>query len=605
MNTLVIRITGASGQGIVSIGEILARAAKRSGRCVFGYREYMSLIKGGHGCYQLDIADHPVRSSATETDLLLALNHHGFTHDLAGVRPGGIVLHAQEGWTFSPEHAALIADRRLQVTEVPVRAILQAFGGKPILSNMVLTAVAWSVLGEDPDLLKEMVREQFAHKPQVLDVNMRSIDDGASYREEQCADLALALPPADPRWRDHLLLTGSQAMALGLLRAGMRAFFSYPMTPASPLLTVLADLQNETGIVVKQAEDEITAAQMMSGAMFMGTRAATATSGGGFDLMTETLSMNGIAENPALFILAQRPGPGTGLPTWTAQGDLQLALHSGHGEFARGIVAVSDAQDACTLMTDAFNVAEKFQTPVIVLTDKHIAEGIFTQEPFGDTAPDIRRGALVTDAAAAATLSATDRYDPAAADGVSPRWLPGTQAAVYAGQTDEHTADGSVDESAANARAQMEKRLRKVGAMKAALPEPVLFQVVSGEWLVVSDDEKDIDVLIVGWGSTKGAVLDALHEMANSQLPTAASHIAYLHYSWLWPLKTGRFERLAKTAKKIVLVEGNAQGQLGKLLRQETGIESTEKILKYDGRPFFRDELISRILSSSSPPHAS
>ncbi len=594
MSSVAVTITGAQGQGIDSVGGILARACKRSGRCVFAYREYMSLIKGGHSRYQIDIADRFIGSSVSQTDLLLTLNHHGFEHDLKHMRPGGIVLHDQEGWKFSSAQQAWIAERNLRVVAVPVHALLRDIGGTPLLRNVVLAAFAWSMFGEDRALLADMVKERYARKEDVLAANMRAIDAGIRAREEQVPDLTFALPPADARWKDRLLLSGSQAMGLGLVRAGMRAFFSYPMTPASPLLTVIADLQNETGILVKQAEDEITAAQMMSGAMFMGTRAATATSGGGFDLMTETLSMNAIAENPALFILAQRPGPGTGLPTWTAQGDLHMAIHCGHGEFARGVLAVSDANDAYSLMNDAFNTAETLQTPVIVLTDKHVAEGIFTQEPFAAAAPTLSRG-LVTDPAALASLQSADRYDPTAATGVSPRWLPGSHAATYAGQADEHRGDGSVEESADNAGAQMDKRLRKMKAMKAALPEPVLYEVVSRELRVVSDDVPEVDILIVGWGSSKGAILDALLDVTQDSGLNTQDSIGFLHYSWLWPLKTDRFERLAKQARKIVLIEGNAQGQLGRLLRQETGIEITEKILKYDGRPFFRDELAAAI----------
>ena len=594
MDRLSLKIVGASGQGIISVGEILARAFKRSGRCVFGYREYMSLIKGGHGSYQIDVSNRLIRGSEERVDVLISLNHHGFEKNVRDLKDGGLIIHDTDRWNFPPEDTAFLEERRIRVLYLPVGDILKRLQAKPILSNVVFSAFAWSALGGDIDLLKALVSEKFKRKKDLLDLNMRAIDEGVAYRKEHAADLEIPLPPSDPQWEKRLLLTGSNAMGLGLIHGGMRCFVSYPMTPASPLLSYVAEVQNETGVLVKQAEDEITAAQMMSGAMFAGTRAATATSGGGFDLMTETLSLNGIAENPAVFILAQRPGPGTGLPTWTAQGDLLLAVNAGHGEFARAVLAVSDAADAFTLMNNAFNAAEEFQTPVIILTDKHIAEGIFTQEPYPTVAPDIRRGKLVTDPVALRALKADDRYDPQAQDGISLRWLPGSEAAVYAGQGDEHRGDGSVDESGENALRQIEKRMKKLQAMRQRLPDPTLFMVRDGKAVPVKQNE-NVDLLLIGWGSTKGAVLDAMEEIARSSKPGAHSSVGYLHYTWLWPVKGERFEELQKRARKTALVEGNFQGQLGMLLRQETGIAIQDRILKFDGRPFFREELLSRI----------
>lgn len=399
-----------------------------------------------------------------------------------------------------------------------------------------------------------------------------------------------------------MLLTGSKAMGLGVVHAGVRLYTGYPMTPSSPLLTYIGDIQNETGMVVKQAEDEITAAQMMSGAMYMGTRAMTGTSGGGFDLMSETVSMNGIIENPSVFLLAQRPGPATGLPTWTGQGDLLLAVGTAHGEFARCVIAVSDAQDSFDLMPEVFNIAEEFQTAVIVMTDKQIAEALFTEPVFDQSKTTIRRGKLVTDSKELKKLKSTDRYDPNAKDGISPRWLPGAKAATYCAQGDEHNAEGSVDESASNAIAQMDKRMKKMAALKKVLPEPEVYEVVNGKWKVENNENEKFDLLIVGWGSTKGPVLDAIEKGTEGTEGKKLNklRIGYLHYTYLWPLKTERLEKLAAKAKKTVVIEGNFQSQLSMLLRQECGFEPTAKILKYDGRPFFTDELLADVQRLSS-----
>jgi 2-oxoglutarate ferredoxin oxidoreductase subunit alpha len=459
----------------------------------------------------------------------------------------------------------------------------------PIFGNVLITSVVWALLGRRPEDLHALVKEQFGHKgEELLKMNYACIDEGFAYKNEHAPTTRLALPEPDAQWADHLLITGSQAMGLGLLHGGCRMFVGYPMTPASPLLSFMANTQNESGIIIKQAEDEITAAQVMSGAMAMGTRAATGTSGGGFDLMTETVSLDAMIENPSVFVLAQRPGPATGLPTWTAQGDLLLAIGSAHGEFPRIVLSASDAQSCFDLAAEAFNLAEEYQTPLILMTDKQIAEALFTQKPFDQKKATLRRGNLVTKPAAFAKLQSADRYDPNAKDGVSPRWLPGSQAATYCMQGDEHSPDGSVDETATNAVAQMEKRMKKMEAIARAIPEPEV--LTNGQWTV---ENGQCDLLIVSWGSNKGVILDVL-KTAHSQLPPRT---AYLHYDYLWPLKTERLKELAKNAKQIVLIECNHDGQLGRLIRQETGIDISHKLLKYDGRPWFYDELLEKLQS--------
>lgn len=574
-----LKIVGASGQGIDSIGEVLAKALKRAGYCVFGYREYPSLIKGGHASYQLDISEEYIGSSETSVNIVIALNHHGLEHNLIDLKPGGIFIHSTDYWKFPEQHEKLIADRGLVLVNLPIERMLSTLKAKPILANVILSAFVWAMLEQDVDALKKMVGEKFAKKKDLLEMNMQSIDAGYGYQDEKIGKLRVAMPKADKRWKDHLLLTGSKAMGLGAAHAGVRLYAGYPMTPSSPLLTYIASIQNATGMVIKQAEDEITAAQIVSGAMFMGTRALTATSGGGFDLMSETLSLNAIIENPTVFVLAQRPGPATGLPTWTGQGDLLMAIHTAHGEFARCVMAVSSSDDSFSLMSEAFALAEEHQISVIVLTDKQIAEALYTQVPFDQKSATIRRGKLITDAKQLALLKATDRYDPSVKDGISKRWLPGSKAATYCAQGDEHSPDGTVDESAANAVAQIDKRMRKAETLKKALPDAELF------------GDQHPETVIVGWGSTKTVVLDALKSNALKD-----KRIGYLHYTYLWPLKTERFVELANGAKRVILVEGTHQGQLAMLLRQETGIGIDHKVLKYDGRPFFYDELVELLL---------
>ena len=575
MNRTSLKIVGAQGQGVNSVGEICAKGLKRGGYCVFGYREYMSLIKGGHSSYQLDVSNAILRSTETQVNILVTFNHHGLEKNALEVKPGGIILHQSPDWEFPKDVQKKLDSNGVRVLLLQSEDILKKLKAKPILGNVLITGAVWALLGQKKEQLQELVREQFGHKGEaVLRQNFACIDEGFAAVVSHPEIQPVALPEPDEGWTGHMLLSGSQAMGLGLIHAGCRVYCGYPMTPSSPLLTFIADMQNKTGMVIKQAEDEITAAQMMSGAMHMGTRAATGTSGGGFDLMTETVSLNAIIENPSVFILAQRPGPATGLPTWTAQGDLLLAIGSAHGEFARLVISVGDGEDAFHLMPEAFNFAEMFQTPVIVMTDKQIAEALYTQAPYDQTKAKVLRGNLVTDPKALAKLTPADRYDPHVKDGISQRWLPGAKAATYCAQGDEHDAAGTVSETAENAQAQMEKRLKKLEALKSRLPDPELFG---------SEDPK---TLFVGWGSTKGPVLDAIE---------GTKGVGYLHYTYMWPMKTERFESLAKKAKRVVLVEGNKMGQLGMIITQTCGYLWKEKILKYDGRPFFIDEL-SRLL---------
>jgi len=582
MTRLALKIVGAQGQGVNSVGEMCAKGLKRSGYCVFGYREYMSLIKGGHSSYQLDISADGVRSSAERVDIVVTFNHHGLEKNLRDLKKGGILLHQTPQWKFrNAEDQTFIAEQGIRVIEMPTEAILKKLKAKPILGNVLITSVVWSLLGQPQEQLHELVREQFGHKKDLLEMNFACIAEGFAACKVIAPGIALSLSTTDPQWKDRLLLTGSQAMGLGIIHAGCRVYVGYPMTPSSPLLTFIADMQNETKMAVKQAEDEITAAQMMVGAMHMGTRAITATSGGGFDLMTETLSLTGITETPAVFVLAQRPGPGTALPTWTAQGDLLLAVGSGHGEFARLVLAVSDAQDCFDLMPEAFNYAEEFQIPVIVLTDKQIAEALFTQPKFNQAVAKLRRGALVTSLKELASLQSSDRYDPSAPDGVSKRWVPGMQAAVFCAQGDEHSADGSVSEESENARSQMEKRLKKIEALKQALPEPLYI------------GPKNPETLLVSWGSNRGVILDVLESAEIKK-----QSIGYLHYQYLWPIKTQSFEMLSRTAKRTIFVECNHGGQLAELLKLSSGRDATQHILKFDGRPFFYEELRDRVLSA-------
>lgn len=582
-----LKLAGASGQGVNSAGPLLARGLKRTGYRVFGYREYPSLIQGGHSTYQLDVSPERVRSSQRQVDLLVALDHHGLEVNTEDLRQDGVLLHVTPQWTFPSEHRKFLDDHAVRVVPYPVQDVLARLRAKPVMANVLLCSIAWAMLGQDPQTLAALVSERFGRHRDLLELNLKCLDEGRQFVGTQLTDVSVALPEPDPAVTGQLLLTGSEAMGLGAVHGGVRLFASYPMTPTSPLSEFLTSCAQKTHIVVKQAEDEITAAQMVSGAMWMGARALTATAGVGFDLMTETISMNAMAENPFVVVLGQRPGPATGLPTWTAQTGLLPAVGAAHGEFTRCVLAVSNSEDSFDLMPQAFDLAEKYQIPVVVLTDKHIAEALFTQSAFDLDRAEVTRH-VVSDPSGLADLSASDRYNPNTRSGVSARWLPGARAATYCAQADEHNAAGAVEESSTNAAAQANKRMRKHQHLRAELPAPTLT-------LSRTEHQQDralsrIDLLLVGWGSTGEVVKDVL------QAPQLSGcRIGYLHYTYLWPLRTDELTALAQQAGRVVLVEQNHQGQLGRLIRMECGLSMSERILKFDGRPFFYDELLALV----------
>jgi len=432
----------------------------------------------------------------------------------------------------------------------------------------------WKILGLSLEVVNSRLIEQFQEKPALIDLNVKCLQIGYNFLDLTLTDL--------PDWlsdkniqnlnTENLLVDGNTALSLGAIHCGVRAYYAYPMSPASSILSFLAKTAHQTGIVVKQAEDEITAAQMALGSMHVGTRAFTATSGGGFDLMTETVSLAAMIETPMVVVVAQRPGPATGLPTWTAQADLNLAIYSSHGEFAKIVLACSDPASAYTAIQQAFNLAEKFQCPVIVLTEKTIAESKTTVANFLEKTIPIDRGLINLDEET--NLKPSDRY--ALTDtGVSKRWLPGQSRVIYLANGDEHQEDGSLDETERVAD-MIWKRVKKLKAIADNLPEPEIFGPEGGA-----------NISFVGWGSSKNVVLDVMN---NSRVK-----INYLHFTYLWPLKTNKLLDFFKKNKNVHLIEDNATGQLGQLITQQTGLNFIGKLLKWNGRPFYVEDVLDYV----------
>jgi 2-oxoglutarate ferredoxin oxidoreductase subunit alpha len=579
---LVIKIAGESGMGIESSGMIVMKALKNMGFFVYGEREFPSLIKGGNANIQINISSSKVRSLSHQIDIGVAVDREGLKDCLATLKEGGILIHGFDRWNKVIKDLPKIAEeKKLQIVQLPAREIAFENGGNIIMTNVVLLGYLWKTIGLPIESLKAQVALQFAKKPDILPVNYACSEGGFNFQPETILSENSTYKlydwldsDAHQKGKNRILIDGNSSIVLGAVQAGVRAYYGYPMSPSSSILTYIADIAKKYGILVKQVEDEITASQMVLGSMHAGTRSMTATSGGGYDLMTETVSLSGMIETPLVIVISQRPGPATGLPTWTGQADLNLAIYSSHGEFARCVIAVSDPESSGRLTQIAFNIAETYQIPVTILTEAATSMSYFTEEKEIFKQIPIERG-LVQDAEELATLEPKNRYQ-ITDSGISKRWIPGSSEAIYFANGDEHGESGELNEEADLAREMIAKRIRKGDELAKNLPEPEIF-----------GDPNGAEISLVGWGSTKRTALDALDIWKKQGVKAN-----YLHYEYLWPLKTEKFEEFYKQNKFVVLVEGNHEGQLGTLLEGKTGLKFHKKLLKWDGRPFYVEEIL-------------
>jgi 2-oxoglutarate ferredoxin oxidoreductase subunit alpha len=573
MNRTTLKVAGESGMGLLSVGRIVSQVLKQMGFYVHSDREYPSLIKGGHSNLQIDFGVKPIHSLSREIDLVIALDKAGLLEYIDTIKKGGVLVHGYERHNLIKDLHERAAKRDIKLIYLPAHTIARSLGGSDVMVNMVLLGLMWRILGFKLDPLEAPIRKQFAKKPDLLKIDLDCVRAGfAAKGIEDLPQYKISCPKSVPK---TLLLDGNMGIALGAIEAGVRNFYQYPMSPSSSILMYLANFSHETKMVVKQAEDEITAAEMALGSMFMGSRSFTATSGGGYDLMTETVSLAGMTETPWVCVMCQRPGPATGLPTWTAQADLKMVIHSSHGEFARMVMAVSDPASSYELIQHAFNYAEKYQVPVILLSEKTICEAQTMVEPFNSKIP-IERG-LVT-GKALESLKPTDRFK-ITENGISLRWLPGSSPAGYYGNGDEHKEDGTITERGERVAPMYAKRIKKLDTIKNDIPDPKVYGV-----------KKGADISFIGWGSSKGVMLDVIEEMDKKGVK-----VNYLHYEYLWPLKEKSAETFFKENKKVHIIEGNYHGQLADIIEGNIHLKFKGRLLKYNGVNFFVEDVMDYI----------
>ena len=562
------KIGGEAGYGIMTVGEIFSRAFAKGGYHVCAHTEYPSLIRGGHNTFQLRIDTKLIRAPIQPLDVLVALNAETIDLHLSEVLAGGLVL---------CDAAATKANRtRSDITwcDIPFTKLVTDLHLPKVTVNMAAMGASIGVIGYELGLLNEAIEDTFAPKgAQVVEQNTRAASAGYERAIQEYPNAYQGgLPPiAGPH---RMTLTGNDAICMGALKAGMKFIAIYPMTPTHNIMTYMAAHAREFGVVMVQPEDEIAGINMAVGASFAGVRSMVATSGGGFSLMVEGLGLAGATENPLVIVEGQRPGPSTGLATRTAQGDLRFCLHASQGDFFRVVLAPGDPEECFYETFRAFNLADALQTPVLVLTDKHLATSLFTAEPFRTDELRVDRGALLTEDDVPPDFA---RYK-ATPSGVSPRTIPGTPGGIFNSNSDEHDERGYVSEEAPVVATLVDKRCRKYATASA---------MVNG--IKYHGNSESLTVL-VGWGSTKGAILDAMDSLTDREgLDLGFLQIVFMSPFPSRPVK----ERLE--GRRVVLIENNRGAQLGSLIKEHAQIRPDHSILKYDGRAFDADDLYARI----------
>ncbi len=558
------KIGGEAGNGIMSAGLTFSRLVTRSGYYIFNYTEYPSLIRGGHNVMQTSISTTPVTSQYFTTDFLVALNQETIDLHLAELTPSSYVL-------YDSNLNIKVDNLPCKCFAIPLTDLVKKANGSMVMRNAAALSASIVLLGGSLDIFSQILDEELDGKKELVrEMNHRIIDTAKSFVLENYAhdikDVLKVLPNVTPK----IVATGNEAAALGALAGGMNFFSVYPMTPTSNIMHYLSPLQNDYGFIYKQPEDEISAINMAIGASHAGSRAMVATSGGGFCLMSEGYGLSGITETPLVIIEGMRGSPATGLPTWTEQGDLRFVLHAHQGDFPKIVLAPGDHQEVFSAVADAFNLADIYQCPVVVLLDKYLCESHLSTDPYSYPDYKINRGKYTKD-----KQDNFSRYE-LSPDGISLRSVPGTGNFILA-NSDEHDTFGYSIEDSKNRISQMKKRMQKIETCKQNhMQPPVLY------------GPKDAPITIVSWGSNKLPIFEALKQV---------EHANFLQVTWLNPFPSDSVSKHLKNAKHIVNLECNYSGQLAGLIREKTGINITDNFLKYDGRPFYPEEIVKKLNS--------
>jgi len=550
-------LSGEAGQGIQTIENLLTRILKDDGFNVFATKEYMSRIRGGSNSTEIRVGKDAVRSHSSNIDILIPLTKESVEHLKDTISSETIIIADMKNLKIDYSNAV----------DVPFFDIAKEIGNR-IYSNIVAAGTILALFSTEKEIIYSRMKKIFAKKPELIDKNIEAVNRGYEIGEKiKNSGIIKIEIEKNSKIKDNILINGSEAVALGAMAGGCDSVFSYPMTPGTGVLLSLAQYSKSFGILVEQAEDEIAAINMAIGGWYAGARSMVTTSGGGFALMEEGVSLSGMIETPVVIHIAQRPGPATGLPTRTAQEDLNLALYSGHGEFPRAIYAPGNLEQALKLSRIAFETADEYQIPVFILTDQYFVDSYYNIEK--TDLSEVRNENRITE-----TREDYKRYI-LTENGISPRGIPGYGKGLVIVDSDEHDEYGHLTENLDIRIKMNDKRLSKLDLLRKNALEPE----------ILGDD--DYKNLIVCWGSNYETLKESLKNLKNTKT-------AMIHFPQLYPLNYD-FKKYFEKAEKIISVENNAMGQFSNLLKLELEAEIHERILKYDGTPFSAEELTERI----------
>jgi 2-oxoglutarate ferredoxin oxidoreductase subunit alpha len=557
-----IVLCGEAGQGIQTVEHILTQTLKLSGYHVFSSEEYMSRIRGGSNSTLVRVSSNRVSAPVDRIDLLIPFSPGAIRHVQKRMSPKTILLGEKK--IYGNEYQGETA------IHVPLSQIASEVGG-PIYSNTVAVALLAGLLKVEREVLDRYLRHHFAGKDEtIVQKNLEAAKRGYRVGDELLRNGIVQIDLVKHNEiKDEILIDGVEALAMGAIAGGCNFLSFYPMSPSTAIAVLLAQHSKEFGIIVEQAEDEISAMNMVIGAWYAGARGLASTSGGGFALMVEGLSLAGMIESPLVIHIGQRPGPATGLPTRSEQGELLFALYSGHGEFPRIILAPGTIEDCFYLAQKAFNLADQYQVPVFVLTDQYLLESHYNLPSLDPTRTTFEKHFVET-------KQGYKRYQVTEA-GLSPRGIPGFGEGLVVLDSDEHDEEGHITEDLDLRTTMVNKRLKKLDLIEKEIIPPELL------------GPENYKTLIVGWGSTYHAISEALGRLGTKD-------VAFLHFKQVYPLHP---ESIAyfKKAKKTVIVENNGTAQFGQLIRLQTGFDMDYKIHKYNGLPFSVEELEERLKS--------
>jgi 2-oxoglutarate/2-oxoacid ferredoxin oxidoreductase subunit alpha len=563
--TFAIGIGGAAGQGVATPGDIFAKIFSRRGLHLNAYNAYQSIIRGGHTFLTIRTGAERVTNMGDRIDLLIPLNQDAMNRHLGLLREGAACIYNAD--TIKPGEASA----GVQLCPLPVSKLADITRNK-VAQNTLAVGAALSMAGVGFQPLEQVLSEQFHKKGEaVVAENVGIARAGYEYATANFRPFPWPLPITENR---YAVMSGNIAMAMGGAAAGVKFYCAYPMSPSTGVLHWMAAHARKGGIMVRQVEDEIGVINMAIGAAHAGARSMCATSGGGFALMSEGLGLSAMMETPVVVIDCQRAGPSTGVPTKTEQGDLWQMLGAAFGDYPRVIACPLDIADSFKIIAEIFNLADRFQCPGIVLTDLLLSEGRLSVDPQAlNFEPEIDRGELITSAFPKPEGDGGYKRYKITDSGISPRAIPGVAGFTHTAASDEHDEDGVLisDEftNPSKRRAMMEKRMRKVAGIAAAVPPPQLW------------GPKDAEVTLIGWGSTAGVIEEACEILTEQGIPANQ-----LQIRWLVPLHGDAIVDLLKDSRHTIMVENNYSGQFARYLRSETSFVAQGHIRKYDGEPF-------------------